>query len=58
MYHVERVFRAEQDSTLRRRAEEIHRHRLAAQEGRKLRKRDGRSESAGACDRRPPAIDC
>ncbi|HET9167801.1 MAG TPA: hypothetical protein VFN97_00150 [Actinospica sp.] len=58
MYHVERVYFAEQDASRRRRAEEIHRHRLAAQQGRKLRKRDGRSENAEAGDPRPPAVDC
>ena len=58
MYHVERVFFAEQDASRQRRAEEIHRHRLAAQQGRKLRKRDGRSENAEAGDHRPPAVDC
>lgn len=58
MFHIERVYRAEQDAARRRRAEEINRHRIAAQEGRKLRKRDGRSENAEAGDRRPPAADC
>jgi hypothetical protein len=58
MFHVERVYRAEQDAVRQRRAEEIYRHRIAAQEGRKLRKRDGRSENAEAGDHRPPAVDC
>jgi hypothetical protein len=58
MFHVERVYQAEQDSRRQRRAEEINRHRLAAQEGRRLRKRDGRSENAEAGDHRPPAVDC
>jgi hypothetical protein len=58
MYHVERMYFAEKDVARQRRAEEINRHRVAAQQGRKLRKRDGRSENAEAGDHRPPAVDC
>ncbi|HTJ66012.1 MAG TPA: hypothetical protein VL551_00660 [Actinospica sp.] len=60
MFHsdqVARMYYVEQDATRNRRAEEMHRHRLAAQ-GRKLRKRDGRSENSEAGDHRPPAVDC
>jgi hypothetical protein len=60
MIHGEQVVRlyyAEQDSARRLRSEEMNRHRQAAR-GRKLHKRDGRSENAEAGDHRPPAVDC
>lgn len=58
MFEIDRLYWAERDPARQRRAEEIQRHRVAARQGRKLRKRDGRSENAEAGDRRPPAVDC